>query len=179
MTMCESHGSTPQGAAGRGRMGVWLRRTCRAALGALTSMILVSGCAHSANVRHPILDIAVMQGTWKSSDGATLRISASGTFSASRINFPEFVGMDSATACGNTGSGVGTWAFISANGSFLAGARARSDSVEFDFTSISSARSYCRPGGEYYSWQVGSRLQICLDMDPDDPCSTGYFFTKG
>jgi hypothetical protein len=116
----------------------------------------------------PVLTVSDVVGTWSNHKGSTITFQADGRFSG--------VGMDMAPVlqgCGNV-SGPGYWEFLSAEGdSPPAGVTyASGNQIGLSFDGQNDS---C--GVSLTSWETDPPVGLCLDFDPDSPC-TGPPWTK-
>jgi hypothetical protein len=145
-------------------------------LSRLRAGLIVAGCAllvscgvlRGLNPSEPTLTMNDVVGTWSNHKGSTLTFQADGRFSA--------VGMDMAPilqGCGNV-SGPGDWDFLSAQGdSPTSGVPYQSGTVvglSFDGQNDSCDATLS-------SWEIDPPVGLCLEWDPDSPC-TGTPWTK-
>jgi hypothetical protein len=142
----------------------WVRK------GAIVSgyVLLVSGCATSHGTAQPVLKASEVVGTWSNHKGSVITFQANGNF--------RVVGMDMApnlANCSNV-SGIGYWDFLSAAGDSppTSVMYASGNQIELSFDGQNDS---CN--ANLASWEIDPPVGLCLDFDPDDPCS-GTPWTK-
>lgn len=146
------------------------RRRLRAAalLGAVAAMLL-SSCGRSDT--QPVLTRADLAGEWSSSHDATMTFYSDHRLKVSGLNLSAYLG---GRNCKDI-SGSGTWQFLNSqgdSGSSL-GSYTSGNQIALNFASpISPACD-----ASFTSWEVDPPVGLCLDLDPDSPCS-GDIFTK-
>lgn len=138
----------------------------------LFSCLLPSACVNFGSVaQQPGLDAAELHGTWLSSDGSSITFTGVNSFAAARIDYGRYV----SPSCGLV-SGSGTWEFINSDGQSVTSTAADTNLIGLFFATVSPAGS-CGPTLQLASWDAGSDPGLCLQIDPDTPC-TGYVFDK-
>jgi hypothetical protein len=129
-------------------------------------ILLMSGCAAS-HAAQPVLKVSDVVGTWSNHKGSTISFQADGRFSAVGMDMgPILQGCDSV-------SGPGAWDFLSAQGSSASsGAYTSGNQVSLSFDGQNDTCNV-----SLTSWEISAPVGLCLDFDPDSPC-TGTPWTK-
>lgn len=147
--------------------------TAAAVLSRLRAGVIVAGCVLLASCAstpsaQPVLTVNDVVGTWSNHKGSTITFQADGRFSAVGIDAGRFF-----QGCGNV-SGPGSWDFLSAEG----------DSPPLGVTYTSGNQIGLSFDGQndscdvsLSSWEIDPPVGLCLDFDPDSPC-TGVPWTK-
>jgi hypothetical protein len=140
----------------------------REAVLVLGCALLVSCCAVSHGTAQPTLKESEIVGTWSNHKGSTISFQANGRFSVVDMNFGAL-----SYGCSNV-SGPGYWEFLSADG----------DSPSTGVTYTSGNQIGLSFDGQndscnvtLTSWEIDPPVGLCLDFDPDSPC-TGSPWTK-
>jgi hypothetical protein len=133
---------------------------------------LLTGCASSGGPpQQPSVNLAKLPGTWVSGDGASITFTAGDEFRATNFNYRRVMGW-----C-RTLSGSGTWQLVTNSDEYpVPPAGTPENLLDLWFSSVSPPGS-CLGVFTLTTWNTGSTLGLCLEMDPDDPCD-GYIFTK-
>jgi hypothetical protein len=140
----------------------WVRETALVA----GCILLMSGCAASPTAQ-PVLKVVDVVGMWSNHKGSTITFQADGRFSS--------VAMDLGWApagCRNV-SGPGNWDFLSPEGDSPSGDPYTSgNQIELSFDGQNDSCD-----ASLTSWEISPPVGLCLDLDPDSPC-TGIPWTK-
>lgn len=135
-------------------------RPCRSLLWGLSALVvsLLVGC--SATATQSVLSKAQVVGTWSNGHGSTISFYPNHQFAVVHMNTG-----DSRQGCGNV-SGSGTWVFFGPQGDALPSDTeySRGNEIALFFGSGSPC------GADLTSWKTNS-LGLCLDIDPDYPCT--------
>lgn len=108
-----------------------------------------------------MLEVHDVVGTWSNHKGSAVTFQADGSFSAAGMDMdPAYEG------CGSV-SGTGSWGFVTAQGD-----SAPSGNVDLSFGGQNDSCDVT-----FTSWEAGSPVALCIDLDPDSPC-TGTPWTK-
>jgi hypothetical protein len=106
-----------------------------------------------------------------SSDGSSITFTGAGSFTAARIDYGKYV----VPTCGLL-SGAGTWQFVDPDGQTATSSAAGANMVALFFSKVSPL-GRCGGALQLTSWDTGSAPGLCVQEDPDTPCS-GYVFSK-
>ncbi len=140
-----------------------LRRIAGGVLLAALTLLAACGAASS----QPVLTSHDLTGTWSTPNGSRITFSADHRFSAAGIDLaPHFPG------CPDL-SGSGSWQFLSPAGD--TGTYASGSQIAIVFASPVSG--LCSGTVTLTSWEINPPAGLCLEFDPDSPC-TGTPFTK-
>jgi hypothetical protein len=140
---------------------------------ALYALVLVDVLPYES---YPTVSGAAVVGTWEDKSGGAIVFTADGHVVASDLN-QSFGG---STSCDSV-TGVGTWSFEDENGDPAGRTRGNVMKVTIRSLTMPQAR-YCGLA-EFTTDTSGSLydahkpLTLCVDFDPDDPCS-GEKLTK-
>lgn len=131
-------------------------------------MLYLASCGAEVDVQ-PVITSSALAGTWTAAAGATMMFSSSGQFAGHRLSL-----MPDTSGCGNV-SGNGTWQFLNSQGYSPQHGQyyAKGNVIGIVFSSPVNAQC----GYEFTTWTQGSRVGLCLYLDPDSPC-TGEVFMK-
>jgi hypothetical protein len=131
-------------------------------------LALLAGCARGTNT--PVLTRAELVAKWVSPSGASMTFFADHQFTASGLNLSA----EGGNACSDV-TGTGTWQFLSPQGvsGHTLTRYAKGSVVQLGFNS--PVPSGCDAG--FSSYEINPPVGLCLDLDPDSPC-TGEVFTK-
>lgn len=129
-------------------------------------VLLMSGCAASRTAQ-PVLKVSDVVGTWSNHKGSIITFQADGRFSAARMDMGRNL-----QGCGSV-SGTGAWEFLSPQGdSPSSGVYTSGNLVDLAFDGQNDS---CN--ATLTSWEIDPPVGLCLDFDPDSPC-TGIPWTK-
>ena len=143
-----------------------LRRLTVAAY-VLAAVLMAAGCGGVIDSQ-PILTRAELVGTWAGPDGATMTFRDDHTVTVRHLDTTPL------SNCRNV-SADGTWQFLSPDGVSGPGLTgySKGDLVGVAF----SAQPILACSSEFTSWEINPPVGLCLDLDPDSPC-TGPVLTK-
>jgi hypothetical protein len=140
----------------------WMVALCAAPL-----VLLLSACGPGVDVQ-PVIRAAQLIGRWRAPGGATMTFTPSHQFTGARLDL-----LPGVRACTGV-SADGTWEFLNSHGdsgpSLSAYAQGQVIAVN-----LTNPHATCDP--QFTTWQQGSGTGLCLDLDPDSPC-TGAVFAK-
>ncbi len=106
-------------------------------------------------------------GTWSNHKGSTIAFQGDGSFSAVGMNMGPVL-----EGCGSV-SGAGSWEFLSAQGdSASSGVYTSGNQIGLSFDGQNDSCDV-----SLTSWEIDPPVGLCLDFDPDSPC-TGIPWTK-
>jgi hypothetical protein len=146
------------------------RRSKTVLLCSLAALVLLAGCGGATN--QPMLTSADLTATWASPSGATLTFFPNHQFAATGLNLAAYFG----ASCRNV-TGSGSWQFLSPQGhsgpSPTSYAKGNVVSVAFD----GPVSPLCDT--EFSSWEINKPTGLCLDLDPDTPCTGDLYSKKG
>jgi hypothetical protein len=134
---------------------------------------LLTGCMSFAGLgpQQPSVNLAKLPGTWVSGDGASITFTGGDDFTATNFNYGRVM-----ASC-HTLSGSGTWQLVTNSEEYPAPPAGTPENLlGLWFSSVSPPGS-CLGWFQLTTWNTGSTLALCLEMDPDNPCE-GYIFTK-
>jgi hypothetical protein len=134
-------------------------------LAALT-LLVACGAANS----QPVLTRTDLTGRWSTPNGSWIRFSADHRFSAAGIDLAPFF-----PGCPDL-SGSGSWQFPSPEGAGL-GLTTYASGSEIVILFASPVSPLCSNVVTLTSWEIDPPVGLCLEFDPDSPC-TGTPFTK-
>ncbi len=142
-------------------------------IGLLCSLAVVlplAACGPATN--QPVLTSTDLTATWATPSGATLTFFSNHQFAANGLNLAAYFG----DSCRNV-TGSGTWQFLSPQGHSGPGptSYAKGNVVSLVFNSPVSP--LCN--AEFTSWEIKQSAGLCLDLDPDTPCTGALFSKKG
>ena len=126
--------------------------------------VLLASCGAFGHTSQPVLTVSDVVGTWTNHQGSTITFGADADFNA--------VGMDMEgilPGCRNV-SGPGSWDFIGQNNSGVSYTSGNIVELSFDGQNDSCNVNLT-------SWEIDPPVGLCLDFDPDSPC-TGTPWTK-
>jgi hypothetical protein len=129
---------------------------------------LVSCALGGASAAQPVLKISEVVGTWSNHQGSTVIFQADQHFSAAGMDMaPNLPG------CGDV-SGTGNWSFDDAQGNSPPPgvSYTKGNHIELAFNGQNDACNVTLT-----SWEINPPVGLCLDFDPDSPC-TGTPWTK-
>lgn len=140
-------------------------RTRRAVAMACGLAVGLAAASCGRPITQPIMNSARLIGTWTSSDGATLTFRADQAVTVRNLRLPMVPGCDHVLA-------AGTWQFLSLQGDSPGPGQtySKSNLISVDFSE--QAVEVC--SSEFTTWK-DSPLTMCLDLDPDSPCSDPVF----
>lgn len=148
---------------------MWTRRL--AVTGSVPAIILVlASCSGRAGTQ-PIITRAEVIGTWNGPNGAVMTFMANQTVTVRRLN----LGWNPTANCTNI-SAIGTWQFDSLQGASGNSrlAFSKSDILQIDF----QAQPIEICSSQFTTWELNGPLGLCLYLDPDSPCASGYVLRK-
>lgn len=115
-----------------------------------------------------------LAGTWISPEGSgAITFSADHSFEATRLNLNGLFGV----TCLPAASTSGTWEFLSPDGDSAPNLTQYSSGnvIALTFAGLDSApTSACTSAWsqtQLTTWQINGPLGLCVDMDPDSPCT--------
>lgn len=137
---------------------MWKRRAAATACG--LAALLAAGCGRP--ITQPVINSAQLVGTWTGPDGAVMTFKVNQTVVVRHLSLVL-------RGCTNV-SGGGTWQFDSLQGDsgLTSYTYSKSNIIEVDFFSPSACNS------QFTTWK-DNPLTMCLDIDPDSPCSHPVF----
>ncbi len=139
-------------------------------LGILAAVTLLAACGAASS--QPVLTSTDLTGTWSTPNGSLITFSADHRFSAARIDLaPLFSG------CRDL-SGSGSWQFLSPAGDTGPGLMTTyASGSQIAIVFASPVSGLCSDLVTLTSWEIDPPVGLCLEFDPDSPC-TGTPFTK-
>ena len=142
---------------------MWTRPAVAMACG-LAVALAAASCGQP--ITQPIINSVRLVGTWTSSAGATLTFRADQTVTVRNLTLPMIPGCDHVSA-------AGIWQFANLQGDSPAPGHTYSKSnIIIVYLSEPPAFEVCSP--ELTTWK-DTPLTMCLDLDPDSPCSNPVF----
>ncbi len=141
----------------------------RPMLCALAATVLLAACGRGD--AQPTLTKADLVGTWIGPDGATMKFFADQTLIVSGLDFAPYFGPHNCESV----YGSGTWQFLSPQGDSGISPTAYTTGNQIGLNFNSPISSLC--DAEFTTWEINPPVGLCLDLDPDDPC-TGTPLTK-
>ena len=136
---------------------------------ALAAGVLLAACGHGDT--QPTLTKADLVGTWEGPDGATMKFLADQRLIVSGLDLAPYFGPHNCESV----SGSGTWQFLSPQGDSGISPTAYSKGNLIGLNFNSPISSVC--DAEFTTWEINPPVGLCLDLDPDSPC-TGNPLTK-
>jgi len=141
------------------RTGRWL---AAAAFG-LAGVFLLASCSRAYS--QPTITGAELLGTWVGPNGASMTFRADQTVTVHNLN----LGWRGPTAHCQSVTATGTWQFLNSQGASGTSPRVYSKGnlvgVEFQAQQIEVCST------EFTTWVATPPLGLCLDLDPDVPCT--------
>jgi hypothetical protein len=148
--------------------------TASAVLSRLRAGVIVAGCVLLVSCgafgrsAQPVLKVHDVVGTWSNHKGSTITFQADGSFSAAGMDMgPNLQGCSSV-------SGTGSWEFLSPQGDSPSSGVPYASGQLVDL-SFDGQNDSC--DATLTSWEIDPPVGLCLDFDPDSPC-TGTPWTK-
>jgi hypothetical protein len=132
-------------------------------------LTLLAACG--AATSQPVLTSTDLTGTWSTPNGSRITFSADHHFSAAGINLAPFF-----TGCPDL-SGSGSWQFLSPGGDTGPGPATYASGSAIAILFASPVSRLCSDMVTLTSWEIDPPAGLCLEFDPDSPC-TGTPFTK-
>lgn len=146
-----------------------------AAIAALVAAVLdLSACARVTN---PTITSSSLVGRWVSAHDGSLTFGAGQGFAAERLRNPFF----GSAQC----SGTGTWQFTNSQGD--------TGTSPTEYTTSDEIAVFYNPNGptgggspgfgcgpfELITWYSGGTPGLCMDFDPDSPCTGEVYVKRG
>ena len=142
----------------------------------LGAVILLAACGGTHS--QPVLNKSDLVGTWTSSKEGKVTFGSDYKFIATDLRIGSYF----SNRC-QLVSGSGTWQFLSPQGasgpSLTSYIRGNLISLNFDSSTSVSAFTCTGGGIELTSWKTNSPAGLCLDLDPDSPCTGSLFVRNG
>ena len=139
------------------------------ALSAAPLVLLLSACGPGIDVVQPVIRAGQLIGRWRAPGGATMTFTPSHQFTGARLDL--FPGV---RACIGV-SADGTWQFLNSHGDSGPSLSSYAKGQVIAVNVANRRTAVCDP--QFTTWQQGSGTGLCLDLDPDNPC-TGAVFAK-
>lgn len=127
--------------------------------------LTISACGRN-QTSQPTLNSSEVVGTWTGPLG-TMIFHADRTFEGQELKLNK--------GCSGI-SGAATWQFLSSAGVSSSNPTfyKKGDLIAVDFIGANSACSF-----QLTSWEIKPPVGLCLDLDPDSPCSSSPFRREG